>query len=142
MRKRNCSMFVILLFVVSCISIFCNCMDNGKDLKETPGKNYYISFKVKEIYNDSVGSPIYCEYYLNDLQLKRENQIDCSENDILNIKVKAIEKDKRPDEAEGFLVIEVKENNISKTEIIITENAGRYKGNTAKIEVSAKIIKK
>lgn len=110
--------------------------------KETAPKELYIYYSLHEIYNHSVGDEFTYSCSIGDTQLSSGACVSSIAGEDVVITVNLIEQEKHPDTGEGSIAINIKAGAIANTEILLTEDNGRYKGNQALIEIKAKIIEK
>jgi hypothetical protein len=126
MKKMFILLFVSLLFV--------SCSNTSTQTKEGI---YKIYFTTKEIYNNSVGDDWQYIYKCGDTILKSG---DIVEGDKLYIDITVTERDKLSDISTAQTNIIVADRENQKVYITVEENAGKYKGNTAKFEIDISII--
>lgn len=107
---------------------------------------YIITIKERCVYNNSVGDDWVMNYIMDGKEIfsgeKLIVPLDSTIEKAIIIKIK--EKDKYPDKASKMLKIALKDGETKTETINIAEDNGRFKGNTAKweITISVKLIKK
>ena len=102
---------------------------------------YQLTFKTKQISNDSVGKDWSFIYTHNGKTIKSGYTITQSLEifTFQSISVEIRENDKINDIGTGTLKVAICDGGTGKTKITITETDGRYKGNTAVWEISCEV---
>lgn len=102
---------------------------------------YQLTFTEKKISNNFVGNDWSFTYTHNGQTIKSGYTITQSLEifTFQSIDVEIREKDKIDDVGTGTLAVAICEVGSGKTEVIVTENAGAFKGNTAVWEISCEV---
>ncbi len=107
---------------------------------------YRIEINGRCISNDSVGNDWSKIYTMDGATIDNSVQViaPIDTKTRKTVKVKITERDSIPDIASDEITFYLKDSEVKKTTITVTEKNGRYRGNTAvwEIEVSVKFIKK
>ena len=99
-----------------------------------------VRFSMEQVYNDSVGTDFIRHYYINNEEIYSGYSVNSYKDNIIDIEVVLIEDEEFPDTSSGNISIRVVDGETETISLILTEDNGRYKGNTAKINITAKII--
>ena len=141
MSKKKMWTYLIICFIL----LFCCVGILVYELGCTNGV-YRIEISSRCISNNSVGNDWIKTYTMDGETINNRFQIVAPIDTKLRktIKVKITERDSIPDIAYGEINFYLKDGEIKKSTITVTEKNGRYRGNTAlwEIEVSVKFIKK
>jgi len=102
---------------------------------------YQLTFKEKNISNDSVGNDWLFTYTYNSKPIKSGYRVTQSldEFSFQSIDVEVREKDKIDDVGIGTLKVAICGVGSGKTEVTVTETDGRFKGNAAVWEISCEV---
>ena len=102
---------------------------------------YQLTFKTKQISNDSVGRDWSFTYTHDGKTIKSGYTITQSLEifTFQSIGVEIRENDKIDDVGTGTLMVAICDGGSGKTKITVTETDGRYKGNTAVWEISCEV---
>ena len=107
---------------------------------------YRMEINSRCISNDSVGNDWSKIYTMDGATIDSSIQVISPIDTKMRktVKVKIIERDSIPDIASDEITFYLKDGEVKKTAVTVTEKNGRYRGNTAvwEIEVSVKLIKK
>ena len=107
---------------------------------------YELTFTAKKISNNSVGNDWIITYKHNDKEIKSGYQIPLSLEifTFQTIEVEIREDDKIDDVGSGKMNVAICDGGSGKVRITVTENNGRYKGNSAEWEIicSVKLVGK
>jgi len=105
-----------------------------------------LNISALNIYNDSVGNEWEQIYTVHGVKISDGQTFLCKLDKTETIKIKATIKeiDKHSDIASKYVTINLKDKETQSTEIIVTENNGKYKDNISKwiITFSVKLIDK
>lgn len=110
--------------------------------EEPPPKDglYHIRYYTNTIYNHSVGNDFKVELYCEGIQYKYNGVLPYNYGQKLTVETILTEIDKIPDIGTGTIEITLEDRAEARTQILLTETSGQYKGNTALIEIIVYII--
>lgn len=140
MKKLICIICVIAFVMSGC--------SNNEQIETMPEGTtdytygiYELTFTAKKISNNSVGNDWKITYKHNEEIIKNGYQILLSLEvfTFQTIEVEIREKDKIDDVGCGKMNVAICDGGSGKVKITITENNGRYKGNTAEWEISCSV---
>lgn len=105
-------------------------------------KELYLYFSRSAVYNHSVGNDFSCAYTLDGEKISSGQIITDKAGETIAVRVELTEQDKHPDTGYGQIEISIEAGAKATTEILLTEDKGRYKGNKALIEIRAEVLEK
>lgn len=128
----------ILLAIILCLILPLSALAAPKATPAPSTKaKITISYSAKMVSNDHVGNSWTTYIEVGDTTVKKgkSTKVEVGSTDTIKIYCTAIENDKIPDEGSAAIEIPVKDlkkgKNTFKTSVTVTENRGRYSGNSA-----------
>ncbi len=102
---------------------------------------YELTFKAKRVSNDSVGNDWTITYKHNGKTIKSGHRVLLSLEvfTFQTIEIEVREDDKLDDVGTGTMKVAICDGGSGKTTIAVTENGGRYKGETAVWEITCTV---
>jgi hypothetical protein len=105
-------------------------------------KELYLYFSRSAVYNHSVGNDFICAYTLDGEKISSGQTVSSRAGETVAVSIELTEQDKHPDTGYGQIEISIEAGAEANTQIQLTENHGRYKGNTALMSITARVIEK
>lgn len=143
--KRLICLFCVISF------LFCGCDKTepaGKGITEFIEENrncsygiYELNITKKLLSNNAVGNDWSFKFFLNEEEIKNGHEIIYSLElfQFITIEAEITEKDKINDVGTGKITLGLCDEGRGKAEIIVIENAGRFKGNKAIWEITCEL---
>lgn len=132
MQKR----FLVFAGILGLLSVSCACQ------RKAPTHNVYmLSFETKQLSNHSVGNNWRFAYTCDGEIVSdgKEWTVPIGTDKIVELRVVITEQDKSPDIGEGTLMVSLSDGFATSELITVTEDKGRYTGNTAQWEITCQV---
>ena len=132
--------FAVLCLILS--SILCGCEPRVEEPKEDYEYAVYEArFSAVLIENGSVGDDWSIAYRCGDISIQNGYRwtVPIGNKETVKIDITVTEQDKRSDVGSGTLSITLADGFKESTDMIVTENGGRYKGNAARWRITCTV---
>lgn len=126
---------IIFMCVIAIMFSFCGCESNYTH------EVYEVEITAEEIYNHHVGNDWKKYYSCNGENIKSGDRctIPRGKNETRKIDITIMEEDKWPDVETDSITVSLEDNFTTSATILVTENKGKYKGNSAQWKITCKV---
>ena len=140
MKRVFCLVCIVALLLSACSTPEPETTEPEQTVTYTQGI-YELTFKAKRVSNDSVGNDWTITYKHNEQTVNSGHRVLLSLEVFIfqTVEVEIREHDKLDDVGTGDMKVAICDGGSGKTTITVTENGGRYKGETAVWEITCTV---
>ncbi len=133
--------FAVLCLILSLVVCSCEQRHTEEPKPEYTHEVYEVRFTAVLLENESVGDDWSITYRCGDTPIQNGHRwtVPIGNTETVRIGVTVTEEDKRSDVGSGTVSVTLTDGFETSTDIVVTENGGRYKGNVARWQITCMV---